>query len=98
MSPKTGGALDERLRERRSHGYETARPDVQELVPQTARRILELGCSSGALGAALKERNGAFVLGVEIDPEYARLAASRLDQVVVADAETVLAEREPHLD
>jgi 2-polyprenyl-3-methyl-5-hydroxy-6-metoxy-1,4-benzoquinol methylase len=95
MSSHQSGAADEALRVRREHGYETARPDVQALVPATAQRILELGCSTGALGAALKARNGAFVLGVEIDPEYARQAERRLDRVVVSDAETFLGEGRP---
>jgi 2-polyprenyl-3-methyl-5-hydroxy-6-metoxy-1,4-benzoquinol methylase len=63
---------------------------VQAVVPASARRILDLGCSTGALGAALKKRNGAFVLGVEIDPGYARLATQRLDRVVTEDAEAFL--------
>jgi 2-polyprenyl-3-methyl-5-hydroxy-6-metoxy-1,4-benzoquinol methylase len=65
------------------------------VVPETAKRILELGCSTGALGAALKARNSAFVFGVEIDAEYARQAAARLDRVVAADAETFLREDRP---
>lgn len=81
---------DDRLRESRAGGYESPRPDVQACVPTTAKRILELGCSTGALGAALKARNSAFVFGVEIDPEYARQAEQRLDKVVVAEAETFL--------
>jgi 2-polyprenyl-3-methyl-5-hydroxy-6-metoxy-1,4-benzoquinol methylase len=95
MSSHQSGAADEALRVRREHGYETARPDVQALIPTTAQRILELGCSTGALGAALRVRNGAFVLGVEIDPEYARQAERRLDRVVVANAETFLEQGEP---
>lgn len=88
-------ANDETLRARRAGGYETPRPEVQALVPLTAQRILELGCSTGALGAALKERSGAFVFGVEIDPEYAREAEERLDVVVVTDAETFLRGSQP---
>jgi 2-polyprenyl-3-methyl-5-hydroxy-6-metoxy-1,4-benzoquinol methylase len=95
MSSHQSGEADDELRARRAQGYETARPDVQAVVPVNARRILELGCSSGGLGAALKARAGAFVLGVEIDPEYARRAEGRLDEVVVADAEEFLVEREP---
>jgi SAM-dependent methyltransferase len=68
---------------------------VQALVPATAQRILELGCSTGALGAALKVRNGAFVFGVEIDAEYALQASARLDRVVVANAEVFLEESIP---
>ncbi|MCW3028848.1 MAG: hypothetical protein JWN81_2059 [Solirubrobacterales bacterium] len=95
MRSHRSGESDADLRTRREHGYETARPDVQALVPRTAQHILELGCSTGALGSALKARNGAFVLGVEIDPEYAREAEERLDRVVVADAETFLGEGKP---
>jgi methionine biosynthesis protein MetW len=62
---------------------------VHALVPRDARRILDLGCSSGALGAALKERQDCAVVGVEVDPVYAARARERLDEVVEADLETV---------
>jgi methionine biosynthesis protein MetW len=54
-------------------------------VPLTARRILDLGCSSGALGAALKARQPAEVVGIELDAAYARDAEDWLDRVVVGD-------------
>jgi 2-polyprenyl-3-methyl-5-hydroxy-6-metoxy-1,4-benzoquinol methylase len=73
----------------------TSRPDVQAVIPESARRILDLGCSTGALGAALKKRNGAFVLGVEIDPAYAQLAMQQLDRVVTEDAEAFLRKGPP---
>ncbi len=74
----------------RAHAYENPRPEVQELVPRDARRILDLGCSSGALGAALKQRQDVEVVGVEVDPNYAADARERLDEVVLADLETPL--------
>jgi 2-polyprenyl-3-methyl-5-hydroxy-6-metoxy-1,4-benzoquinol methylase len=91
MSASQGSDPDAALRARRAHAYETARPDIQAHVPAGARRILELGCSVGALGAALKQRNAASVLGVEIDADYGRLAAAVLDRVVVGDVEQFLA-------
>jgi hypothetical protein len=72
----------------RSHGYEGSRPDVQRLVPLSASNIIELGCSTGALGEAIKLRQTARVLGVELLEDYARQARERLDRVVVSDAET----------
>ena len=75
------------LRTARRFAYENPRPDVQALVPASARRVLDLGCSSGALGAALKARQGCEVVGVEADPDYAADAEARLDEVVVADLE-----------
>src|SRR4051794_33494036 len=77
----------------RAAGYETDRRDVQAHVPVDAASILELGCSNGALGAALKRRapDAVTVVGVELDPSYAATAAERLDRVVVTDAEAFLA-------
>lgn len=71
-------------------GYEGTRPDVQQLVPVSARRILDIGCSSGALGAALRERQNAYVVGIELDPDYAAEARARLDQVAVGSAQDIL--------
>jgi 2-polyprenyl-3-methyl-5-hydroxy-6-metoxy-1,4-benzoquinol methylase len=79
--------MDESQRASRRHSYENPRPPVQALVPGDARRILDIGCASGALGAALKARQGAEVVGIEIEEQYARDARDRLDRVVVADAE-----------
>ncbi len=84
------GVIDAEVRARRTGGYETPRPDVQAHVPSSARRILEFGCSTGALGAALKQRQDTLVLGVEITHEYAVEAATRLDRVVNSDLEAFL--------
>jgi 2-polyprenyl-3-methyl-5-hydroxy-6-metoxy-1,4-benzoquinol methylase len=82
-------------RARRAHGYESPREDVQQHVPLHASRILDLGCSTGALGAALKRRQDAVVVGVEIDPDYAAQARARLDRVIVSDIESFLADSIP---
>ncbi len=81
-----------RDRYQRAHAYENPRPEVQAVVPRSARRILDLGCSSGALGAALKERQGATVIGVEVDPVYVADASERLDRAIQADIEQLLAD------
>lgn len=83
------------MRERRRGAYENPRPEVQELVPLGARRILDLGCSSGALGRALKARQGAEVVGVELDSDYAADAADGLNRVIKADVERLFASRPP---
>ena len=73
----------------RAHAYENPRPEVVALVPPAARRVLDLGCSSGALGAAVKARQPAEVVGIEIDPAYVRDATPRLDRVICAPLEDV---------
>jgi trans-aconitate methyltransferase len=84
------GATGE-LRQRRQHGYESARPDVQRHVPRDATSIVEFGCSSGALGDALKRRQRATIVGVEVNAEYAREATAVLDRVFVGSAEDFVA-------
>jgi 2-polyprenyl-3-methyl-5-hydroxy-6-metoxy-1,4-benzoquinol methylase len=79
------------LRESRARAYESLRPEVAGLVPASARRVLDLGCASGALGAALRARQGAEVVGVELDPVYAEAARGRLDRVVEGDVEELAA-------
>src|SRR5919107_3748322 len=76
-----GMATSERVVDHRGHmsdstheagaleAYTGARPEVQELIPAAARRVLDLGCSRGALGAGLRE-HGAEVVGVELDPVH----------------------------
>jgi 2-polyprenyl-3-methyl-5-hydroxy-6-metoxy-1,4-benzoquinol methylase len=81
--------MDPELRQRRAHAYENPRPEVQRLVPLSARRILDVGCASGALGSALKARQGAEVVGIELERDYAQDAAGRLDRVIVADLDDV---------
>jgi GT2 family glycosyltransferase/SAM-dependent methyltransferase len=46
--------------------------------------VLDLGCATGAVGAALKA-DGCHVVGVEFDSEAAAQAGQVLDRVVVAD-------------
>jgi 2-polyprenyl-3-methyl-5-hydroxy-6-metoxy-1,4-benzoquinol methylase len=72
----------------RAAAYERARPEILVHVPRTARRVLDLGCATGTTGAELKRRQAAEVVGVELEPEYAREAAERLDDVLVADVAT----------
>jgi len=86
-------AVSDDLRAARAHAYETARPEVAALVPPGARRVLDLGCASGALGAALKARGpGIEVVGIERDPVYAARAAQRLDRVLEGDLDVLPAD------
>jgi SAM-dependent methyltransferase len=90
--------MDETERASRRHAYENPRLPVQSVVPLDVRRILDLGCASGALGAALKARQPAEVVGIEVEPEYAKDAEARLDRVVVADLEALAARSDLEAD
>lgn len=67
--------------------FHFSRPDLVELVPPQAKKVLDVGCAAGMMGAALKERGVEEVVGIEINTVAAREAATRLDRVLVGDVE-----------
>ena len=70
--------------------YDHARDDLLDLFPHPPRRLLDVGCGSGATGAAAKARwPQVETVGIEIVPEAAVRAVARLDRVVNGSAETL---------
>lgn len=66
--------------------FDDPRPDIQQLlVPLGGRRILDVGCGSGALAGALRDSGAAYVAGVELHAEPAAAARQRLDLLVEGD-------------
>jgi len=64
--------------------------DVLGLIPTGSRRIIEIGCGSGALAREFKKISPECeYVGVEIDPAYAELAARHCDRVLTLDIENV---------
>jgi 2-polyprenyl-3-methyl-5-hydroxy-6-metoxy-1,4-benzoquinol methylase len=62
--------------------------DVLNMMPLDRRRVVEIGCSSGALAREYKKLNpGAHYVGVDIVPEYVDMAASHCDEVLSFDIE-----------
>jgi methionine biosynthesis protein MetW len=81
--------VDPDQRSARAAAYESERDEIVALVPARARRVLDLGCSTGWLAAALKRRGPVEVVGIEREPAYAEEARSRCDRVIVGDVEDV---------
>lgn len=66
--------------------YTTPRADIVSMVPTSSKRLLDVGCSNGALGASLKRRMpGLDVVGIEMDSAFASEARTHLDEVLCAD-------------
>lgn len=64
-------------------------PDLLRLIPQEASRLIEVGCSSGALAGAFKNLSPhCHYVGVELDPHYAELARRHCDQSLALDIES----------
>jgi SAM-dependent methyltransferase len=65
-------------------------PDLLILLPRSASRVVEVGCSSGSLAREFKKLGGtAYYTGIEVVPEYAELARRHCDRVLTLDIETV---------
>lgn len=93
MSPPPGSSVDfGRLAER----YDSVRPvddnwwEVYELVERAAdlrgRRVLDIGCGTGRLSAALSQRAHAKVWGVDASPEMLAVAREKVQGVAFKHA------------
>jgi 2-polyprenyl-3-methyl-5-hydroxy-6-metoxy-1,4-benzoquinol methylase len=65
--------------------YQAPRPEVAELVGAPGKRVLEIGCAAGAMGASLLARGASEVVGVERHPAAVKLARTRLTAVYRLD-------------
>jgi 2-polyprenyl-3-methyl-5-hydroxy-6-metoxy-1,4-benzoquinol methylase len=66
--------------------FGTPRDDLIAMVSGEGLRILDIGCGSGATGAALlRVGKAAWVSGCELVPEQAQTAAAVLNEVLVGD-------------
>jgi SAM-dependent methyltransferase len=68
--------------------HEQANDDLLSILPRMARRVIEIGCSAGALAREYKKLNPATdYVGVEITPQFESLAARYCDRVEIVDLE-----------
>ena len=70
--------------------HDNANSELLAMVPLGARRIVEVGCSSGAMARDYRSRNPACeYVGIEIEPSYAELARRYCSRVVIANIEAI---------
>lgn len=65
----------------RPAGYYDVRGTLLEMVPEACKRVLDVGCGEGNYASYFKEKDAAFVAGVEIDSKAAASARERMDFV-----------------
>jgi len=68
--------------------YHSQRPEMLKYVPDTARHILEVGCSEGNFCQALN-RPDREIWGVEINPEAAQIASKVCHKVLIGDFDAI---------
>jgi len=68
--------------------HEQHNPDLLKLIPIQSKKIIEIGCSSGALARELKKiSSNCYWLGIEINSTYAELAKRHCDESMVLNIE-----------
>ena len=69
--------------------YTGERRDIISMIQEAPTRVLDVGCSNGALGAAIKKLHPCcYVAGIEYDAQFAEEARHRLDAVFQADLDS----------
>lgn len=66
------------------HGKPRDRELLQSFAGSVTDVVVDVGCGPGQVGAFVRQR-GRRVVGVDLSPEMAKLAASRLDAALAAD-------------
>jgi len=70
--------------------YIGRRDDILSLIPDSINKVLDVGCSIGALGEQVKRRNNNVeVIGIETDEQMAKAAKEKIDRVIMADIERI---------
>ncbi|MBN1679025.1 MAG: class I SAM-dependent methyltransferase [Anaerolineae bacterium] len=66
--------------------YQGNRPDIERHVPDSARRVLDVGCNRGAVGASLRAgQPDRTVVGIEVNANAVAEASSVLNAVYCVD-------------
>jgi SAM-dependent methyltransferase len=65
-------------------------PDLFKIIPKGLRRIIEVGCSNGALAKAYRTENiDCEYIGIEIDKAYADIAGQSCSKVLCGNIEAL---------
>lgn len=77
--------------------YTGARPEIVSRVGRGNGPVLDVGCSTGAIGAAVRDMWGRRVVGVELSADSASVAQEVLDAVIVGSVDNWDVEVAPSL-
>lgn len=70
--------------------HEVHNPDLLAFIPATSRKLIEVGCSSGAMAREFKKiQPNCHYLGIDIDADYVQLAKRYCDESLTLDIEAV---------
>ena len=70
--------------------YTQTRPEMLKYIPDSAKKILDVGCGEGTFSKQLKETNTREIWGIELDEKSAEIAKQKLDKVFVGDVNSLM--------
>ncbi|MDD2656683.1 MAG: class I SAM-dependent methyltransferase [Patescibacteria group bacterium] len=70
--------------------YNQTRPEMLKYIPDSAKKILDVGCGEGTFSKQLKEKNTREIWGIELDEKSAEIARQKLDKVFVGDVNSLI--------
>ncbi|EKE07232.1 MAG: methyltransferase type 11 [uncultured bacterium] len=70
--------------------YTQTRPEMLKYIPDSAKKILDVGCGEGTFSKQLKEKNTREIWGIELDEKSAEIAKQKLDKVFVGDVNSLM--------
>jgi 2-polyprenyl-3-methyl-5-hydroxy-6-metoxy-1,4-benzoquinol methylase len=70
--------------------YRFERGDLVARLPRPLGRVLDVGCGAGPVGRSAREAGATEVVGIEIEPSAAEVAATHYDHVHVGSVDDIL--------
>jgi len=68
--------------------YTNVRQEMIDFLPKTAKTVLDVGCGEGAFASYIKDKFNIEAWGIEMTPEPAGIAETRLDKVLIGECES----------
>jgi 2-polyprenyl-3-methyl-5-hydroxy-6-metoxy-1,4-benzoquinol methylase len=72
--------------------YTNVRQEMIDFMPKTAKTVLDVGCGEGAFASYIKNKFEIEAWGIEMTPEPASVAETKLDNVLIGACEDKIAE------
>jgi 2-polyprenyl-3-methyl-5-hydroxy-6-metoxy-1,4-benzoquinol methylase len=70
--------------------YSLERKEMLDFIPSECKTILEIGCGEGLFGSLVKSKIDSDYWGVEIEQDAFEIAKTRLDNVSLGDAFSII--------
>jgi 2-polyprenyl-3-methyl-5-hydroxy-6-metoxy-1,4-benzoquinol methylase len=67
--------------------YNNVRNEMLKYLPESAKKIMDVGCGNGAFASLVKQKNDAEVWGIELMDAEAKIAETVLDKVFIGGCE-----------